>query len=223
MKHLSLLSNFKYKEYWRKAALDEYFGDVLLDLIKEKKPYHFLEVGVFCGVTARNVCELLNIIHNGKFSYTGLDLFEKKLLTNEYNEIEPEYIKNQKFSNPLKNFYYNFLLKENLNSIKSIEKFLIKFRHNIKLIQGDSNITLKQIDLSLVDFAFIDGGHSYKTALNDLEVLFNSMKNKRSTILCDDYSDVSYITEVKLAVDEFAKKNNLLFKKIKNKFAIFEL
>jgi hypothetical protein len=49
------------------------------------------------------------------------------------------------------------------------------------------------------------------------------MKNKRSTIICDDYSDVSYITEVKLAVDEFAKKNNLLFKKIKNKFAIFEL
>jgi hypothetical protein len=51
----------------------------------------------------------------------------------------------------------------------------------------------------------------------------NSMKNKRSTIVCDDYLDASYITEVKSAVDDFAKKNNLPIKLIKNKFAAFEL
>ena len=214
--------NYKFKKYWRKTGLNEYWGNVLLDLIKEKKPKHFLEIGVFCGVTARNVCELLNIINKGNFTYTGFDLFGEKI-NDDLNEAEPEYIKSQKFSNPLKNFYYNFLLKENLNSLESIQKFLKKFRQNINLIKGDTNITLRKSDLKLIDFAFIDGGHSYTTTLNDLETLYNSMKNKRSTIVCDDYLDASYITEVKSAVDDFAKKNNLPIKLIKNKFAAFEL
>ena len=214
--------NYKFKKYWRKTGLNEYWGNVLLDLIKEKKPKHFLEIGVFCGVTARNVCELLNIINNGDFTYTGFDLFGEKINDN-LNEVEPEYIKSQKFSNPLKNFYYNFLFKENLNSLESIEKFLQKFKQNIKLIKGDTNITLKKSDLNQIDFAFIDGGHSYKTTLNDLETLYESMKNNRSTIVCDDYLDASYITEVKSAVDDFAKKNNLPIKLIGNKFAAFEL
>ena len=164
----------------------------------------------------------MNIINNGNFTYTGFDLFGEKINDN-LNEVAPEYIKSQKFSNPLKNFYYNFLIKENLNSLESIQKFLKKFRQNINLIKGDTNITLKKSDLKLIDFAFIDGGHSYKTTLNDLETLYESMKKKRSTIVCDDYLDASYITEVKSAVDDFAKKNNLPIKLIKNKFAAFEL
>ena len=88
-------------------------------------------MGVFCGVTSRNVCELLNTIHNGDFSYTGFDLFGEKT-DQELNEAEPEYIKNQKFSNPLKHIYYNLLLKENLNSTTSIEKFLKKFTMPVK-------------------------------------------------------------------------------------------
>ena len=111
--------NYKFKKYWRKTGLNEYWGNVLLDLIKEKKPKHFLEIGVFCGVTARNVCELLNIINNSNFTYSGFDLFGEKI-NDDLNEAEPEYIKSQKFSNPLKNFYYNFLIKENLNSLESI-------------------------------------------------------------------------------------------------------
>ena len=30
------------------------------------------------------------------------------------DEIEPTFLKDQKFSNPLKNIYYNYILKENL-------------------------------------------------------------------------------------------------------------
>ena len=197
------------------------WGNLLLSIIAEKKPKHFLEIGVFCGVTSRNVCEFLNTIHNGNFSYTGFDLFGEK--TDEaLNEIEPEYIKNQKFSNPLKHFYYNIVFKENLNSIESIKKFLNKFKKKINLVKGDTNKTLLKHDLSEIDFAFIDGGHSYETTYNDLSVLFFFMKNKRKTILCDDYMDASYITEVKKAVDEFVKKNNLKLEVIKDKFALIE-
>jgi predicted O-methyltransferase YrrM len=211
--------NIKFKKYWRKTGLNVEWGNLLLKIISEKRPKHFLEVGVFCGVTSRNICELLNATHNGDFSYAGFDFFGEKV-DHELNEIEPEYIKSQKFSNPFKHIYYNLLLKENLNSIESIEKFLKKFKKNIKLIRGDTNKTLKLADLSKIDFAFIDGGHSYQTTYNDLTMLYSSMKNKSKTIVCDDYIDASYITEVKKAVDGFVKKNNLNLEVIKGKFAL---
>jgi len=213
--------NFKFKKYWRKTGLNEEWGNLLLNIINEKKPKHFLEIGVFCGVTSRNICELLNTVHNGDFSYTGFDLFGEKV-DQKLNEVEPEYIKSQKFSNPLKHVYYNILLKENLNSTQSIEKFLKKFKKNITLVKGDTNKTLKQEDLSKIDFAFIDGGHSYKTTYSDLSILYSFMKNKAKTIVCDDYMDATYITEVKTAVDDFVKKNNLKFEIIKGKFFLIE-
>tara|TARA_B110000914_G_C15435046_1_gene433308 strand:- start:349 stop:996 length:648 start_codon:yes stop_codon:yes gene_type:complete len=211
--------NHRFKKYWRKTGLNEEWGNILLSIILEKKPKHFLEIGVFCGVTSRNICGLLNNIHGKDFSYIGFDLFGEKT-DQRLNEVEPEYIKNQKFSNPFKHIYYNLLLKENLNSIESINKFLKKFKKNITLVKGNTNNTLKQADLSKIDFAFIDGGHSYKTVYNDLSILHASMKNKSKTIVCDDYIDASYITEVKKAVDDFVKKNNLNIKIIKGKFAL---
>ena len=213
--------NFKFKKYWRKTGLNEKWGNTLIELILEKKPKNFLEIGVFCGVTSRNICELLNNIHRGDFSYMGFDLFGEKLNQN-LNESEPEYIKSQKFSNPLKHIYYNIIFKENLNSKESIEKFLSKFKKNITLVKGDTNRTLKERDLSKVDFAFIDGGHSYITTYNDLSILYSFMKNKKKTIVCDDYMDASYITEVKKAVDDFVKKNDLKFQVIKGKFVSIE-
>ena len=135
--------NFKFKKYWRKTGLDEEWGSTLLQIISERKPKHFLEIGVFCGVTSRNICELLNTIHHGDFSYLGFDLFGEKL-DQKLNEVEPEYIKSQKFSNPLKHIYYNIILKENLNSKESVEKFLSRFNKNTTLIKGDTNETLKK-------------------------------------------------------------------------------
>jgi predicted O-methyltransferase YrrM len=213
--------NFKFKKYWRKTGLNEKWGNTLIELILEKKPKNFLEIGVFCGVTSRNICELLNNIHRGDFSYIGFDLFGEKLNQN-LNESEPEYIKSQKFSNPLKHIYYNIIFKENLNSKESIEKFLSKFKKNITLVKGDTNRTLKERDLSKVDFAFIDGGHSYITTYNDLSILYSFMKGRKKTIICDDYMDASYITEVKKSVDDFVKKNNLKFKVVKDKFVLIE-
>ena len=213
--------NIRFKKYWRKTGLNEEWGSLLLKIISEKKPKHFLEVGVFCGVTSRNICELLNNIHQGEFSYTGFDLFGEKI-NHKLNEVEPEYIKSQKFSNPFKHIYYNILLKENLNSTESVEKFLKKFKKNINLVKGDTNKTLKHTDLNKIDFAFIDGGHSYETTYNDLSILYSSMRNKSKTIICDDYVDASYITQVKRAVDDFVKEKNLNLEIIKNKFALIK-
>ena len=115
----------KYKTYWRKSGLKKNWGKKFLDIVNQHKPNTFLEVGVFCGVTARNVCELLSILHKDNFQYIGIDLFGGNI---SEKENIPNYLKKQKFSNPLKNLYYNFILRENLNSLKSVSKFLKKFK-----------------------------------------------------------------------------------------------
>ena len=87
------------------------------------------------------------------------------------DEIEPKFLKNQKFSNPLKNLYYNYILKENLNSLDSVKNLLKRYKNNINLIAGDTNTVLHKIDLKNIDFAFIDGGTT------DAEVVRSSPNN----------------------------------------------
>ena len=207
----------KYKSYWRKSGLKGKWGNIFLERLLNHNPKNVLEIGVFCGVTARNTCDFLNKVNGKNFSYIGVDLFGG--YQNEHkDEIEPTFLKNQKFSNPLKNIYYNYILKENLNSIKSVSKLLKKYTDNIKLIAGDTNKVLKELDLQNVDFTFLDGGHSYQTVINDLTILYESMKDKKKVILCDDYGKESYIPEVEKAINDFAKKSNLKLKLIENRF-----
>ena len=213
--------DFKFKKYWRKTGLNAKWGNTLIEIISQKKPNHFLEIGVFCGVTSRNICEFLNLIHRGNFTYTGIDLFGDE--NDDNNEKKPKYITHQKFSNPLKHIYYNLCLKENLNSLESVKKFLKKFDNQVSLYKGNSNNILKNLNIEKVDFAFIDGGHSYQTTLNDLKTVYQSMKGKKGTIVCDDYEDASYITDVKKAIDNYVKSENLSLRTIEGKFAIIEI
>ena len=193
----------KYKKYYRKTSLKQKgVGDFFLNEVKFKSPKVFLEIGVFHGVTARNVCELLNNLHGDDFKYIGLDLFE------ENNENKNEVIPNTTFSsNPIKKFYYKYIKKQNPYSLKAVEELLDKFKKNIYLIKGNSNKILKKIDISKVDYVFLDGGHEYSTVLNDLNYCLDVINNN-GTILCDDYN-LGSAPGVKKAIDEFVKNNNL--------------
>ena len=210
--------SLNYKSYWRKSGLKGKWGNIFLERLFKYNPKNVLEIGVFCGVTARNTCDFLNKTKGKNFNYIGVDFFGR-YKSEVKDEIEPTFLKNQKFSNPLKNIYYNYILKENLNSIKSVSKFLIKYKDNIKLIAGDTNKVLKEIDLQNIDFTFLDGGHSYQTVINDLTILYESMKGKNKVILCDDYGKESYISDVEKAINDFTKQNNLKLNLIENRFA----
>jgi len=206
-----------YKTYWRKTGLKKNWGELFLNIVNEHKPKVFLEVGVFCGVTARNVCELLKEIHRNDFRYVGIDLFGERAFQ---DEITPNYLNKQKFSNPLKNLFYNFLLRKNLNSYESVKNFLKKFSKNVTLIKGNSNIILRNLDLKDIDFVFLDGGHSFETVFDDLNSIYKKISsNKNAVILCDDYEDATYITGVKKAVDKFVEINKLKLILIKKRFA----
>ena len=210
--------NLNYKSYWRKTGLKGKWGNIFLQRLSTYNPKNVLEIGVFCGVTARNTCDLLEKINGKDFSYIGVDLFGSDQSETK-DEIEPTFLKDQKFSNPLKNIYYNYILRENLNSIESVSKLLKKYSSNIKLIAGDTNKVLKEINLQNIDFVFLDGGHSYQTVINDLTMLYENMKDKKKVILCDDYGKESYIPEVENAINDFTRRNNLKLNLIENRFA----
>ena len=205
----------KYKKYFRKTSLkQEGIGEHFLNEIASKKPKNFLEIGVFHGVTARNVCELLHSIHGDDFKYTGLDFFGESI------ENASEVIPNINFNNPLKKIYFKYILKQNPYSTEAVAFLLKKFEKNIELIKGNSNNLLKKIDMSKIDYVFLDGGHAYETVKNDLESCIPVIDNN-GAILCDDY-DLSYAPGVKKAIDEFIEIYKYKIKIICTRFARIE-
>jgi len=192
----------KYKKYFRKTSLKQKgHGDFLLDEVRKERPKIFLEIGVFHGVTARNICELLYQIHKNDFKYIGLDLFE------ENEENKNEVIPNNTFNNPLKRIYFKYIKKQNPYSLEAVNDLLKKFEKNVHLIQGNSNKVLNKMDMSKIDYVFLDGGHEYSTVKNDLDNCIEVIK-KGGTVLCDDYN-LGSAPGVKEAIDEFVNKNQL--------------
>ena len=190
----------KYKKYYRKTSLKQPgVGDFFLNEIINKKPKLFLEVGVFHGVTARNVCELLAEIHGNDFKYVGLDLFEKS------DQNKSEIIPNVNFSNPFKKIYFKYIKRQDPYSFEAVEELLKKFKKNVHLIKGNSNQILRKMEMSKIDYVFLDGGHDYETVKNDLNNCIEVINNS-GTVLCDDY-DLSYAPGVKKAIDEFVANN----------------
>ena len=190
----------KYKKYFRKTSLKQKGdGEFFLNEVKKKNPKYFLEIGVFHGVTARNICELLKSLQKNNFKYIGLDLFENS------DENKSEIIPSNSFSNPFKNIYFKYIKKQDPYSLEAVHDLLKNFKDNVHLIKGNSNKILKKIDMSKIDYVFLDGGHEYNTVLNDLNCCFEVINNN-GTVLCDDY-DLQQAPGVKKAIDDFIKKN----------------
>ena len=206
----------KYRKYFRKTSLKQKgHGETFLKEVFNKKPKSFLEIGVFHGVTARNVCELLYQIHGNDFKYVGLDLFEKS------DENKFEVIPSTNFKNPFKKFYHQYITRQDPYSIEAVSNLLKKFKDQVHLIKGNSNQVLKKMDMSKIDFVFLDGGHEYNTVVNDLNSCIDVLKFNGS-ILCDDYN-LGSAPGVKKAIDEFVKNNNFKCKIIcDDRFALIE-
>jgi hypothetical protein len=206
----------KYRKYFRKTSLKQKgHGETFLKEVLNKKPKSFLEIGVFHGVTARNVCELLYKIHGNDFKYVGLDLFEKS------DENKFEVIPSTNFKNPFKKFYHQYIMRQDPYSIEGVSNLLKKFKNQVHLIKGNSNQVLKKMDMSKIDFVFLDGGHQYNTVVNDLNSCMDVLKFNGS-ILCDDYN-LGSAPGVKKAIDEFVKTNNFKCEIIcDDRFALIE-
>ncbi len=208
-----MIIKLKYKKYWRKTSFKQKgVGNFFLKHVYERRPKNFLEIGVFHGVTSRNVCELLKNIHGDNFKFTGIDIF-----STENNLIEDEFIPRTKFSNPLKTLYYKYLIRMDPYSIASVKKLLSKYENNTNIIKGNSNKILPEIISNNFDYVFLDGGHKYETVLKDLQILTQVIEND-GIILCDDY-DLTYAPGVKKAIDEYVLLNNYNLRVLLSRFA----
>ena len=204
----------KYKKFYRKTSLKQKgIGEVFLDEVQKTNPKSFFEIGIFHGVTARNVCDLMYKNHKFDFKYTGIDLFDQNV---RGDEVAPNF----KFNNPLKTFYFKYVKRQNPYSSLAVEDLLKKYRQNVEIITGNTNEELKNLNLNNIEYIFIDGGHDFETVKNDLYFCSKFIKNG-GTILCDDY-DLSQAPGVKKAIDEFVSKNECKFSIIEKRFAKLE-
>ncbi len=99
-------------------------------------------------------------------------------------------------------------------SQKNVDILNQKFGEYIKYHPGDSRITLKSFSPGYkIDFAWIDGGHSFEVCMSDL---LNCRRLGIPSIAVDDYKWKSDVNDVKMAVDEFIEKYNYSISDISN-------
>ena len=127
----------------------------LLQLIDIFQPQTILEIGTWNGDNAVRMIERAQQYHK-TISYMGYDLFEDATDESDKKEfnVKPHYTRDEVYNN------------------------LAPFE-NITLIKGNTHNTLKSV---VVDFVFIDGGHSVDTIAHDYEAVKQS-----SVIVFDDY------------------------------------
>ncbi len=205
------MGNKKYKKYFRKSYLSSGInGDVLLEDILKYNINKIIEIGVFQGVTARNICELLSASKKD-FMYIGIDIFDPKYDNND--EILPIF----KSSNPLKKIYHKYISRKEPYSLEGVEKLLKKFKQNVILYKGNSNEILKDFEHKNIDYVIIDGGHSYDTVKQDLK-LSAKILSKEGIIMCDDYMH-NEAPGVKNAVDDFVSNSDFKIEIINKRMA----
>ncbi len=211
----SFFLKLKYYKYFRKTSIKKKeIGSLFLEEIQKKNPQSFLEIGIFHGVTARNVCNLMYKNHGSDFKYVGIDIFDEG--DDVKNEVAPSF----KFNNPLKTIYFKYLKRQNPYSVEGVKDLLKKYNKNTTIIKGNTNSILKDLNLKDVDYIFVDGGHDYATVKNDL-IFSKKFLAPNGTILCDDYN-LSYAPGVKKAIDEFISENDCKHEIILERFAKIE-
>jgi len=104
------------------------------------------------------------------------------------------------------NFVSDKLKTDNLNTIDIAQKYLNKFvTRDIEIqIKNENTQEIQELD-GFVDMIHIDGDHSYDGKLHDLEIT----KQKCKVLIIDDYE---HIREVKMATDDFIRKNKSIIK-----------
>ena len=113
--------------------------------------------------------------------------------------------------------YFNYIIRLDPYSEKSVLNLLDKFKKNINIIKGNSNNVLKEINLNEIDYVFLDGGHKYETVKADLDILKKVVINK-GVLLCDDYN-LTYAPGVKKAIDEYVDSNKFNLRILNQRFA----
>ena len=138
----------------------------LLTIVQHYKVESVIETGTWNGGRAIQMAEAA-FTNTDEFSYAGFDLFEDADVVSDARELNTK----------------------PHNSIEAVRARLFEYKEkkkqegktfNFTLIKGDTNLTLKDKKYT-ADLAYIDGGHSYDTTLND----YNNIE--ANIVVFDDY------------------------------------
>lgn len=136
----------------------------LIRYIIKYKPQSIMEIGVWDGRTAKKMIEAA-LRHHNEVRYIGFDLFED--ITDK--EIVAEQSKTT---------------KANYNNVRSL---LEKIPYaDVELYKGYTKDTIPLVPTELIDFIFIDGGHSPETIKSDWTNIQRFIHGK-TVIIFDDY------------------------------------
>jgi len=166
----------------------------LLKSIYKKKPKSIIEIGVYNGNRAIEMIETAKIF-NKEIVYYGFDLFED--FYKKKNLLKKELSKNPQSE------------KKILNKLKNFNK--------IKLIKGNTKFTLPKFTKSnrVIDFVYIDGGHSFNTIKNDWKYISKIISNN-SLVVFDDYYEFTNKKKLKIGcnkvINSLPKQKYISFK-----------
>lgn len=132
-------------EMWEDLSVGH--GEFFGGIIKLCECKTIVEVGVAKGTTTKHLCEA--VVKTGGFVY-GFDLFDAHGQNKQFGRISTK-IEVENYLNGFHNF-----------KIYKIDTFSDSFK---KLID----------DIGKIDFAFIDGDHSYDGVLNDFNVIYPNL------------------------------------------------
>jgi predicted O-methyltransferase YrrM len=132
-------------------------------LIRDSKPQIIVEIGVWRGDTA---IRMIQAADQG-VRYWGFDLFSQQM-TDEIMDREVSL-------RPL--------------SLEGVRGRLQGLGAEVNLVAGDSTLTLPRTELPPVDFAFIDGGHSYETVSADWQNIRPRLA-PGAVVVFDDYTSL---------------------------------
>jgi len=164
MSYLSIYSRLNYRLMVWRTRPKRYAN--LFKVIYQNKCRRIMEIGTFDGIHAAQMITVAKIFHPAEqIEYFGFDLFE--LLTEE--ELKHEFSKRPP-------------------AFREVKERLEKTGANIHLYKGNTKITLPRVksSLGLMDFIFIDGGHSIETITSDWEAI-KSLMTEKTIVIFDDY------------------------------------
>ncbi len=137
--------------------------------IDKAKPRKIMEVGTWDGEHSRQMIEQAKI-HSSDVEYYGFDLFEASPIL----EKESQGAKGSSKAVGRR------------PGIEEVQEKLNATGAKITLVKGDTNVTLQETSLPVMDFVFIDGGHSLQTIQNDWDNVQKVM-GLHTVVIFDDY------------------------------------
>jgi predicted O-methyltransferase YrrM len=159
----------------------------LLDLIKQEKPSVIVEIGTWNGDNAvrmlTTAAAALQNTHKAHLAYIGFDLFEEGTAEQDrYENNAKQRVMHRSVEEKLERLADQLSAPVKGNGVATL----------IRLVSGNTRETLPIMagiipqEFGPVDFAFVDGGHSLETILQDMRNLWPLMR-PGGLIVNDDF------------------------------------